>query len=291
MDLLPLKYFQVTARMENMTRAAQELRVAQPSLSKTISRLETQVGVPLFDRQGKKIKLNQFGKIFLSHVNRSLMELEEGVKEISDLASRDMGSVTVASATARLLPGLIREYLTVTPQVKFRLTQVTQHSELFLQLINGEVDFSISSLAIRQKGAVCRPLIREEIFLAVPQGHRLAERKGIHLKEIADDPLISYTTECGLGEIVNQFCLEADFLPNMAFECTSPEVICELVRAGLGVAFLPEYLWDMINTDSLVKLRLSSPDCHRQIWLSWMEDRYLSLAALEFRKFIMNYFS
>lgn len=291
MDLLPLKYFQVIARLENMTRAAQELRVAQPSLSKTLARLETQVGVPLFDRQGKRIKLNQFGKIFLAHVNRSLMELEEGVKEISDLASRDMGSVTVASATARLLPSLIREYLTATPKVKFRLLQVTQHSELFLQLINGEIDFSISSLAIRQKGVVCKPLIREEIFLAVPQGHRLAGRKEIHLGEIADDPLISYTTECGLGEIVNQFCLEADFLPNIAFECTAPEVICELVGAGLGVAFLPEYLWDMINTEALIKLRLKYPDCHRQIWLSWMEGRYLSLAALEFRRFIMNYFT
>lgn len=291
MELLQLQYFQTVARLENMTRAAEELRIAQPSLSKTISRLEEQVGVPLFERQGKRIRLNQFGSVFLKRVDRCLHELEDGRREIMDLAGREAGSVSVGSATAKLLPNLIREYLTGSPRVKFRLFQVMQHSELQKQLVHGDIDFSISSLPLVQEGIRCEPLIQEEIYLAVPNGHRLAQRKSIKLREIGEDPLINYTAECGLREIMNRLCEEAEFSPNIAFECTTNEITCGLVEAGLGLAFIPEYLWNTENAKPLVQLRIQEPVCRRSIWLSWREDRYLSKAACQFRDFVFDYFS
>lgn len=130
MELLQLKYFQVVARLENVTRAAEELRIAQPSLSKTIARLEKSVGVPLFERKGKRIRLNQFGKTFLKRVNRSFLELEEGQREITELSGLERGSITVGATTSRLLPSLLSEYLTNHPQVKFRLFQVIHQAEI-----------------------------------------------------------------------------------------------------------------------------------------------------------------
>lgn len=91
MDLLQLKYFQVVARLEHMTRAAEELHISQPSLSKMISRLEKHLGVPLFDRHGKQIRLNRFGKIFLNRVDRVFAELEEGQYELADLTGLERG--------------------------------------------------------------------------------------------------------------------------------------------------------------------------------------------------------
>lgn len=87
MELLQLKYFQTVARLEHMTKAAEELHIAQPSLSKTIARLEKDLGVPLFDRQGRQITLNPFGKVFLKRVERIFHELSEGEREIKDLAN------------------------------------------------------------------------------------------------------------------------------------------------------------------------------------------------------------
>lgn len=290
MELLQLKYFQVVARLENMTRAAEELHIAQPSLSKTISRLESQLGVPLFARQGKRIRLNQFGKAYLKRVNKCISELEDGKKELMDLAG-EHGSLIVGSATAKLLPNLIKEYLLKYPHVKFQLFQVTHHLELQKQLIDGKIDFSISSLPIEQEGIHCQVLINEEIFLAVPPGHRLFERESIQLKEILDDPLIYYTTECGLREIMNHFCLQADFVPNIAFECTTTEITCSLVEAGLGVSFIPEYLWNILNTASLHKIHIENPLCQRSIWLSWRRDRYFSKAAERFKELVIEYFS
>lgn len=291
MDFLQLRYFQVVARLENITRAAEELHIAQPSLSKTIARLEANVGVPLFERHGRRIRLNQFGKAFLERVERSFRELEEGQRELSELAGAEHGSITVGSTTSLLLPNLFSEYLANHPYVKFRLHQVLQQSEIQKLLINGEIDLCISSLPINQLEIHCEPLIIEKIFLAVPQGHRLASRKSIQLKEIADEPLIYYTTECGLREIMDNFCFQAEFAPNIAFECTTPEVICGLVKAGFGSAFIPAYLWKIINTDSLVKLPIDNPPCQRTIWLSWSKERYLSMAAHDFSQFVIEYFS
>ena len=86
MDLLQLRYFQVVARHQHVSRAATELRVAQPALSRAIARLEAEVGVPLFDRRGRRIRLNRFGAMFLARAGRALGELEQGQHELRDAA-------------------------------------------------------------------------------------------------------------------------------------------------------------------------------------------------------------
>ena len=104
MDLLQLRYFRVVARVEHMTKAAQELFIAQPSLSKTIRRLEKEIGVPLFDQQGRTIRLNQFGKAFLEHIERLFRELEEGQREVRDMAGLEQGEVSLVTASLYWLP-------------------------------------------------------------------------------------------------------------------------------------------------------------------------------------------
>lgn len=294
MELLQLKYFQVVARLENITRAAEELHIAQPSLSKTITRLEENIGVPLFDRQGRRIRLNQFGQTFLKRVERSFKELEEGQREVTDLAGLEHGSITVGAIIPQQLPHIFKEYLKNHPHVKFRLFQVKQPLEVQERLMKGEIDLCISTQLIDHAEIHCEPLRQEEIFLAVPAGHRLANRNSIQLIEFADESFIHQTTEFGLREITNNFCHQAGFTPNMAniaFESTTPEVICSLVKNGFGNAFIPACWWDKINTDSMVKLHVENPVCQRTIWLSWFKEHYLSVAARDFSKFVIEYFS
>lgn len=291
MDLLQLKYFQVVARWENVTRAAEELHIAQPSLSKTIVRLEESLGVPLFERVGKRIRLNRFGETFLRRVNRIFNELEDGQRELTDLAGFEHRNITVSTSSSRLMPNLFREYLTRNPDVKFRLRYITKQQEIQEQLLNGEIDLSICFFPIPHSEIHCEPLLTEEIFLAVPQNHRLADRKSIHLNEIANESFISVTTDFELWEITNKFCQQAGFTPNITFEIESIDVIVNLVNAGLGVAFLPAYWQQVNNINRPVQLHVESPSCERTIWLSWMKDRYMSEATRSFRKFAIEYFS
>ena len=162
--------------------------------------------------------------------------------------------------------------------------------EIQERLMNGEIDLCISTLPIDQPGISCEPLINEEIFLALPPEHRFSNRKSIQLKEIANEPFIYQTTEYGLREVTDDFCRQSGFTPNIsniAIESTIPEVLCSLVKAGFGNAFVPAYWWDKMNTESLVKLHIENPICKRTIWLSRVNKHYLSVAARDFRRFVI----
>ena len=292
MDLLQLKYFQVVARLENITRAAEELHIAQPSLSKTIARLEESLGVPLFERAGKRIHLNQFGETFLRRVDRSFSELENGQRELADLAGLESRSITVGVSSSRLLPNFLKEYLTCNASVKFRLRHIANQQELENQLLNGKIDLSIFFSPSMHSEIHCEPLLVEEIFLAVPPNHRLADRTKIQLSEVANDSFINVTTDLEFWTTTNNFCLQAGFTPNIVFEIESLDVIVSLVNAGLGVAFLPACWYQGSNSKSSpIHLQIETPACQRTFWLSWKKERYVSKLTRNFTKFALEYFS
>lgn len=292
MDLLQLKYFQVVAHLEHMTRAAEKLYIAQPSLSQSIAKLEEELGVPLFDRQGRRIHLNQFGRVFLKRVERIFLELEEGKREVTDMAGLDRGSIALAVASTQPLPELLSAFLERYPRVRFRLFQQHSLTTVVQQLERGEIDLCISSPPIEQPGITWVPLLTEEIFLLVPGNHRLAERSSIRLIEAADEPFISLKPGHGLRDFMDEFCKQAGFVPNIAFEGDETATIRGLVTAGLGVSFVAGQSWQPWPPDQpFVFLHIEEPVCRRTIGLAWLEDRYLSEAARRFRQFVIEYFS
>ncbi len=294
MDLLQLKYFEMVAEMGNVTRAAESLHIAQPSLSNTIARLEEDLGVQLFDRRGRRIVLNQFGEAFLERVKRIFHELDQGKRELMDMTGLTFGKVTIATTTSQIIPDIFSDFLATYPDVRFKLFQVTGRLEIPNQLGAGAFDFCISSLPIMQipgmEKVVEEYLTTEEIFVAVPPGHALAEKTDVQLSELTEEKIIGYTQEEGVQIIINEVCRKAGFVPNIVFESGATDIICRLVRSGVGIAFLPEFWWKSGLTAGLVKLRVKKPLLTRTIRLSWLEGRYESLAARRFKEFIVNYF-
>src|SRR5262249_40871751 len=163
MDLLQLRYFQTVARYEHMTQAARELMIAQPSLSQTIARLEEELGVPLFDRQGRHIRLNQFGRTFLQRVERIFTELEDGRRELADLAGLEQGRVALSIFSTPLLADLLSAFRVEYPRVSFRLS--LQHTssarEIQQQLEWGEADLCITMAPIEHPDITWLPLFTE----------------------------------------------------------------------------------------------------------------------------------
>jgi DNA-binding transcriptional LysR family regulator len=290
MELLQLRYFQTVARLEHMTKAAEQLQIAQPSLSKTISRLEEDLGVALFDREHRKIRLNKAGKIFLNRVERAFAELNEGKREIIELADQDQKNITLAVSIPRVLPDLLGAFLSKYPDVRFQqfLESVSSMKRL---LIEGGIDYCISSVPIEGPDLVWEPLITEEIFLIVPPNHRLAGKESIHLQEVKSEAFISMNTGFGFRNLTNQFCKEAGFVQNILFEGDEPAVIADLVRRGLGIAFISELSWVHQVGPFPHKIRISEPACHRTIGLGWSEKRYFTPVAEQFRLFVIDYFS
>ena len=290
MELLQLRYFQKVAHMEHMTKAAEQLQIAQPSLSKTISRLEEELGVELFDREHRKISLNAAGRIFLNRVERTFAELNEGQRELNQFIDQNQRSITLAVTIPRVLPALLGSFLSKYPDVRFQqfLKSVSSMKNL---LVEGELDYCISSVPIEGEEIRWEPLITEEIFLIVPPNHRFAERKSIRLEEVKDEAFISMNTGFGFRSLTDQFCQEAGFVQNIAFEGDEPTVISDLVRQGLGVAFVSELSWVPKSGEFPHKLRIDEPSCQRTIGLAWSEKRYFTPIAKQFRQFVLEYFS
>ena len=289
MELQQLKYFQAVAQLEHMTKAAEKLNITQPSLSITIARLEESLGVPLFDRFGRQIRLNQFGKAFLRRVERSFAELEEGVREVKDLAGLEYGTVSLAATNLTFLPDLLSSFLSLYPHIKFQLIQDTTIRMQHL-LENGDVDFCITSPPISGSGINTKPLYNENIVVVVPKSHRLAERNQIDLLEVAEESFVSLKEGYGIRSAIEELCRAAGFTPNIAFEVTVPSLVASLVRSGVGIAFMPENAWQGELADRTSRLYIEKPAIQRIISISWLDRRYFSEASRQFKQFVIDYF-
>ena len=289
MELLQLHYFRTVARLEHVTRAAEELRVAQPALSKTIARLETELGVPLFDRRGRRVALNTCGRAFLRHVDHVFMALEDGRQELADLASLARGTVTIAATTLHLLADLLSAFRDHYPEVNFRLSQAST-AEMQAWLVSGEIDLCLASAPIAGLALRSVALFTEDILLAVPPRHRLAGRGCIPLGEVAAEPFISAKRGYWSRDLTDEACRQAGFIPHIICEGDEPGALRRLVATGLGVAFLPTSAQRAGAGPEVAWLHLTEPVCQRTVSLVWREGRYLSAAVRRFRQFTVEYF-
>ncbi|WP_313469161.1 LysR family transcriptional regulator [Carnobacterium sp.] len=290
MELRQLHYFQVVARFENMTIAATELHIAQPSLSKSIAALEQDLGVRLFDRIGKRIVLNDYGMIFLTTVEKIFRTIENSKHELSHLVEIEERSVAIGASSSRFLQDLFQTYFISHPDQRFKISHITQQKKLEQKLLDGEIDLGIFYTPTDHPEIESKPLLTEEIFLAVPPNHQLAKKKSVNLNEVANDPFISVTTDYSFAKMTKLFCHEAGFTPDIAFEIESFEFILKLVQSGLGLTFVPDS-WRRANHSTLLPLlKIDAPICQRTIWISWMKNRYQTKATKEFKEFSLNYF-
>lgn len=288
MELLQLQYFRTVARMEHMTRAAQELLIAQPALSKTIARLEDDVGVPLFDRQSGRIRLNAFGRAFLHKVEAALNLLEEAKREVAELAGLEQGNIRISTSTLTMLTDPIREFLDLHPNVNMQITHASSQEEMARTIESGEADIGFSAMPIDGDGLVQARVMSEELFLVVPRKHRLADRPAVRLADAAEEPFVGYKEGFVFQETNEALFRQAGIAPRFVCRVDEPAAVLSLVRAGLGVA-----LFGCADPDDpeLVYLPIERPVCRRDYWLIWTEKRYLSLAARKFIDFTVNFFT
>ncbi|MGW3206104.1 LysR substrate-binding domain-containing protein [Streptomyces sp. NPDC001135] len=286
MDLLQLRYFQTIARYEHISRAAEELRVAQPSLSRTVARLEAELGCPLFDRQGRRVRLNQYGALFLRHVDRALSELDAGRRALGEARDPGLGRVSVASETLLTITRLLGSFRAAHPRADVRLFQ-SNAEEMERQLRAGEVDFCVASQQLTGAGLEAIELLREEVLLAVPLGHRLDRRESVTIRELADEPFVTTRRGHWQRTLLDRLFAAEGLSPVLSCEGDEPGAIQDLISAGLGIGLIPA-MSRRLGTEALVPVgwvHVDTPDCHRQLSLVWDRDAHLSEAARRFREF------
>lgn len=263
--------FAAVARLEHLSEAADELRLPQSTVSRSVARVEEAVGVRLFGREGRGIRLTRQGRAFLTHVERGLAEIAAGCAELRE-ATDAPGMVALGflpALGAAPVPLLVRRFHSRHPGVRFRLVQDDAEG-LLERLRAGEVDLCLTSPLIDQPGITNRAAAREPLRLVVPADHRLAARPRAGITDVAEDPFVMAASEYGLRRLVNGLCAAAGFTPRVAFEGAEAATIRGLVAAGLGVSVLPPS--PSAATD-VVELPLSDPGAYRTVGLTWVTER------------------
>ena len=290
MELAQLAQFRAVAQHEHMTRAAEELNVTQPSLSRTIARLERELGVPLFDRRGRGLRLTAYGTAFLRHVDRVFQELDDAVTELRDMSGLERGVVTLAAGALHWLPPVLEPFLAVHPEVRFRLSRQSL-PELVRLVDDGEVDFCFLPDVPLAAGTAWRHLRTAPIALMVLSSHHLATRSEVALSELAGEEVILGRPGDILRETMEDYFREAGFRPRIASEVDEPAAVSDFVAAGLGVAFIPALVDLTPPHENTARVAITDPPCQLTLGIAWKRDRYLSLAAQAFRTHAIAHFA
>lgn len=289
MELLQLRYFQKVAHLESITKAANELHVSQPALSKMIARLEHDLGASLFDRQGRTIRLNDFGRSYLNRINRVFFELEEGEREIEEMVTTQHRITSVSIALPHILPFFIGEFMKEHPNVHIKQYTGTA-AAMKKQLEDGDIDFCISMRPIEGTEIEWMTLLDEEIFLSVPPDHPLAHRSSVHLNEVCNEVFINRPMGYDFRDLTDQFCSEAGFTPHTPLELEEAGAILRLIELGLGISFTPQLSLLQENLPKTVQIPITAPRCRRNIGLAWHKGRYFSQAATDLHQFTVRFF-
>ena len=288
MQLKQLQYFIIVARLEHMSKAALELETSQSSLSKIIRRLEDDIGVPLFDRKGKSIHLNEYGQILYQKVDKILKDLQETKEEIQDLANIREDSITINVMNSKLLPKLFFEFYKKRPNVKVR--QYLLPDRLAQQkLIDGEIDLMIVPNPILDERIEWVPLFKEEIYLVVPKSHPLASEESISLIEAKDEMFILSETGQSFRATENQIFEKAGFTPRIAFEGEELSVILQLVNEGIGMSFIFKNSYLNEYLDNVKILKILNPACFQTVGIAWNKNRNSSFVIDSFRSFATEF--
>lgn len=285
MDLLQLKYFQTVAKFQHMTKAANELYISQPSLSKTISQLENELGVNLFDRRGKKIYLNECGQTFLKNVNEIFNILDNSKEELKQLSHNKTQTINLVMLVASsFLSDILNKFNEIYPNIYFNLIQHISNSK------NIDFDLSITSSYESPKKENCIILLTEEIGVAIPKNHKLYNKNSLTLEDLENENFIRLKLGYELRNLTDIFCNKHHLKLNTIFESDDPRTVRELIASGKGISFFPLISWKIPNTENVKLLSIKDAICKRSIYITWPKNKNLSNSSKLFIKFVKSYF-
>lgn len=294
MELRQIQYFIEVAKREHVTEAADAMHVAQSAVSRQIFNLESELGVDLFIREGRNVKLTPVGKIFLKHMEQAMLVIENAKRDIEEYIDPERGVIRVgfpSSLAAHTLPTMISAFREYHSNVKFQLIQGSYHF-LINAVIKGDIGMALLGPVPKQEKKINGEILFLENFVALlPIAHPLAKNKSIKLSQLKDDSFILFPENFILRELVVNACQQHGFHPNVSFEGEDIDAIKGLVTAGLGITLIPEVtLIDSIPR-STVKLSISEPHFSRTVGVITSSERDLLPTEKLFYHFITNFYS
>lgn len=280
-DMRHIRAFLAAARIGNFTRAATELHISQSALTVQIRQLEESLGVMLFDRSKRRVALTRAGVDVLGPLERILVDTEAVVSRTRQLSGLRRGIVVMAvlpSLAAQVLPRAIRRFTKLYPGVVVQIRDIV--AERVIEAVKEEeVDFGIGSRSRLEEDLKTSLLQIDRLCAFVPPRHALTKHDSVTLSELVACPLIVTGKDSSVREILED-TLKREKLPlTIAFETNYMSTALGLVKAGLGIAILPEAAGDMVKSGEVASITIVKPSLSRNIEIIQRKDRSLSPSA------------
>jgi DNA-binding transcriptional LysR family regulator len=248
MNLQQLRYFVTVAELLNFTRAADLLHVTQSGLSKQIADLENELGVKLFIRSKRYVRLTAAGRELLAEAREIVERSEKFIKKTRQFASGQAGSLKIGFlgiSEQNFLPPVLKKFQQKFPQIELSLTQL-DWNPVNSALVGGDIDIGITfSLGLESlPGLAWQTVSPGFLTVAMPQDHPLAGQKTVSLRELAGEPFITFTPNRSSLSIdhLTKICRYHGFSPKIARQVSRMETMLLLIKAGLGIAVLSTHV-------------------------------------------------
>lgn len=279
MEIKDMRAFYAIVEEGNISHAAQRLDIAQPALSRQMKRLETQLGVQLFERGSRRIRLTDAGRVLYSRVEHILGMVDGTVREITEIGSGVAGCIrlgTITTSGAMLLPELITEFHRRYPQVTFQLWE-GEGTRILELLDNRVIEIGITRTQVDARVYESIVLPNEPLVLIMNKEHDIgSDAQKVHLAELKDQPLI---IPLRWQSMFTANCRKLGFEPKIL--CVSDSIVQDLLLAkmGMGMAILPISSKTLLTDGDLIYKKLVDPEITTHTVVAWLKNRTLSQSA------------
>ena len=280
-DFNQLIAFVAVAELESFKLAAEKVFISPPALSRRIEKLESSLGVRLFNRTTREVRLTPIGKSFYEKVKGALDELELTALNIKDIADTYVSHITIAcipSVIDRFLIEPLNLLLKSYPKMKIRILDGSELSVID-QVQNGKADFGITFLSSNTPGLSFTPLFTDQFVAVVPASHPYANKKKLAWKELLDQRLITVSQASGNRQMLNTHFTKEGIFPAICIEVNRPSSIPNLVNEGLGIAIIPGLSFTAKNHPNLKAIPIEHTNLKREIGVIYQHGANLSPAA------------
>ena len=288
MEMHQLRYFAKVAELGNVTRAAAACFVSQPSLSQQLTKLERELGQPLFDRLGRGVRLTEAGRLFRRYCVQILSLAEDARTRVAD--DPDSGRVVLAAiptVAPYYLPGVLTRFAKAAPRVRIEILEDTT-ANIVRQLAEGEVEMAIVALPVPAEHVHTQPLFTEELVAVLPAHHPLARKPQLVLKDLAAAPFVILNeAHCLTGNTMS-FCARHAMAPLVTGRSHQLLTVLELVRLGHGVSLIPAMAVPKGADKGRVYRSLAGDRPTRTIAVAWNRMRYQTQLFKRFLQFLTH---
>lgn len=289
MDVRQLTYFAEVAKQQSFTKAAHTLHVTQPTISKMVRQLEIELSTTLFDRSNKRVVLTDAGEIVLERAIQIIQMVEEVHTALEDMEHLKKGHLKLGMPPligilffAQMMKGFQQQY----PQITFQLDEIGANV-VKERVLAGELDAGFVMLPAHDEDYDVIPFVTADVVVVLHREHRLAQKKILSMKDLADESLLLFSEDFTLHDRILQECEAYGFQPHIAFESSHWEFISQMIEHNLGIALFPEPFARKTNPDKVVAIPLERPILW-EIAFILKKDRYRSRAVHAFIDYIKN---